>query len=1274
MSAASAAPKGRGALPALIASLILATLTACAHGQVTYWQHDPATAGDWQDPANWTDGVPTADTEAVIDNAGLVRIDSVSADAVRLTLGEALDGDGSALLTGDAALSVEYLYTGWAGTGTFTQTGGTNSIERYLYLGMEAGSEGSYLLADGLLAPSYQMIGRKGIGSFTQTGGTCSTNSYIYLGYYAGSQGMVQVSGDSHLHASSVYVGWGGEGEFTQISGMVEMTSRLVLGGSATSSGTYDLHGGTLTAGRIVVGQPGAGLLAQDGGSLVARQVVVGPSGRFDLTGGTIQIESMDVKGVLDFGGAGVTWSTDVGLIDLVDGQVLNSENVSVHLGTNTLLAVPAGVDPADLFGTFSSTGLIQQAGTPLTIPAGRSFTLSGLWRHPIHCEGTLGTPTRESLDLTGGLTVSGNGHVDLYRGDLTIPSGRSGISGGSLGAFRVNVGAAAPATFAQSAGDAAVRHAVHVGHEQGLSGTYELTGGNLSASYVYVGDAGAGLFVHDAGTSTIENDLILGREEEANGEYRLSQPGTLAAEDMIVGYSGTGAFVQAGGTAALSGKLTVGLNAGSNGQYLLGPGAYLSADTVHVGQSGTGLFVQTGGTNAIEEDLTIGATGRYELSAGDVSARTLHVGANGAGELVQTGGAVAVDRLEVGDEARYELSGGTVDLTTLRLFGTLDFAGSSMALAWDGVQLDLTGGSVVNASNVSLTLGPDTLVMFPAGFDPHNELKVFSSAGSVYLPGSSLVVPAGRTIELHGHWDDRVICEGTVRMDMSKGLDLAGGVNVTGDSAEMDVAIVPISDEDSGITAGFLDTYRTDVGGLVSATFTQTGGTHTPRELRLGHWRGPHGAYRLEGGELEAVRVYVGHDGSGTFVQTGGTCTVGGGVDICADPHAEGTYEISAGLLNAPTLTVAAMGTGTLRQTGGTVQADDILVGPNGWYQYTGGTLAFSHMVVQGRLDLADSAAEMGIGKGLIDLTAGSVVNAQNASMNLGAGTLLLTPPGFDPYTVFASFQSDGVVHTPGATLVVPYGTELVMDGTIADHVDCRGSLSAPVSGQIMLTGGLTLSGEARVDMGSGALTVEGGLSQVSGGRLEGESVYVGYTRAGTMVQTGGQVATRVDVTLGRISGADGTYHLRGGEVSADSLVAGRGGTGKVVQSDGQAVLAGGLYLGQLAGSQGRYELGGGLLSAYEEEIGSEGDGVFVQTGGENRVERTLGVGSYDGGAGTYQLIDGVVAARYVSVRYAGLLDQTGGSVSTDSVYVSSDGRYRFAGGVLGGTTSRST
>ena len=80
-------------------------------------------------------------------------------------------GSGTYNLGGTGSLTASSEYIGYSGTGTFNQTGGTNTVSYQLIVGQNPGSSGTYNLNDGTLSGA-QYIGRFGIGTFTQNGGT----------------------------------------------------------------------------------------------------------------------------------------------------------------------------------------------------------------------------------------------------------------------------------------------------------------------------------------------------------------------------------------------------------------------------------------------------------------------------------------------------------------------------------------------------------------------------------------------------------------------------------------------------------------------------------------------------------------------------------------------------------------------------------------------------------------------------------------------------------------------------------------------------------------------------------------------------------------------------------------------------------------------------------------------------------------------------------------------------------------------------------------------
>jgi len=152
-------------------------------------------------------------------------------------------------------------------TGTLSQSGYANLCSE-LYLGYEPSSRGIYNLSGGALLAKNEYIGLNGTGTFTQSGGSNGmTNApgilallfgdtNLYLGYNPSSSGTYELQAGS-LTAKHEYIGYLGTGTFTQ-SGGINTLTHLFVGVGALSSGTYNLEGGTLSAGNIAVNPGGA--------------------------------------------------------------------------------------------------------------------------------------------------------------------------------------------------------------------------------------------------------------------------------------------------------------------------------------------------------------------------------------------------------------------------------------------------------------------------------------------------------------------------------------------------------------------------------------------------------------------------------------------------------------------------------------------------------------------------------------------------------------------------------------------------------------------------------------------------------------------------------------------------------------------------------------------------------------------------------------------------------------------------------------------------------
>jgi len=152
-------------------------------------------------------------------------------------------------------------YVGYAGTGIFNQTGGTNVLDAGLGVASQAGSTGQYNLGGtGVLqVGGSEGIGTGGMGIFTQTDGTThSVRDQLHVGGNAGSTGI-----------------------YTQNGGTTTVKNQFRLANNPGSTGRYELNGGSLLvgggSGREAIGVSGVGTFIQtDGTHTVTNELMVG--------------------------------------------------------------------------------------------------------------------------------------------------------------------------------------------------------------------------------------------------------------------------------------------------------------------------------------------------------------------------------------------------------------------------------------------------------------------------------------------------------------------------------------------------------------------------------------------------------------------------------------------------------------------------------------------------------------------------------------------------------------------------------------------------------------------------------------------------------------------------------------------------------------------------------------------------------------------------------------------------------------------------------------
>ena len=387
-----------------------------------------------------------------------------------------VDDDASGMTGG--VLKANYERVGYAGTGRFVQSAGSNTMEWYLQVGAEPGSDGTYELHGSGQLSAYQLhVGNEGVGRVVQTDGTCSVDSHFYLGKESG-RGSYELEG-GQVSAERIYVGgyggyggWDGygDGRWIQTGGSAACEYLFILGFGNESS--LELSGGEMTARHLRVTGTASAVVTHTGGMLwltgldyydgvelgdrgsqigeyrlagtgllIAFNVLVGDSGsgRFVQTGGTCMVGGQFIVGFWDGGsgsyelGAGLLraraeyigyfgqgqFTQDGGANEVVQDLYIGwKERSGPGEGAYQLrggsLSCPSVYVGYEGPGTFVQSGGLHAAGS-LTIGPRGSYEYVG---------GTL--QVRHRLDVDGALALSAGGTQISVGDSLRLGPGSS--------------------------------------------------------------------------------------------------------------------------------------------------------------------------------------------------------------------------------------------------------------------------------------------------------------------------------------------------------------------------------------------------------------------------------------------------------------------------------------------------------------------------------------------------------------------------------------------------------------------------------------------------------------------------------------------------------------------------------------------------------------------------------------------------------------------------------------------------------------------------------
>ncbi len=340
------------------------------------------------------------------------------------------------------------LRVGQSGTGTFNQSNGiviagnTAGSLRFIGIGVDPGSNGTYNLDGGILRPSGGFNGTQFrqtlVGDNNATGAlnvgndvggantaVLESNDDLIVGR-GGGTGTVNVRSDGRIelrtssNSAEFVIGENGIGTVTQTGGTVTSDSTVRIGGSVNGVGLYAISGGALTtatdgSGTFQIARSGAtGTLRISGTAsvshgaelFIATEPNTGSTGRIEITGSqaTVQIGQLDnATGGSNGMNETIRWVADA-----------NGITPIVISGTGTLTSNRVRLQsPAELAANTGSGSTLTGDGTALeldlsAITGSTSLTLiNNLTTDSTH--GFFEDGTTKNL-FAEGATISGTG------------------------------------------------------------------------------------------------------------------------------------------------------------------------------------------------------------------------------------------------------------------------------------------------------------------------------------------------------------------------------------------------------------------------------------------------------------------------------------------------------------------------------------------------------------------------------------------------------------------------------------------------------------------------------------------------------------------------------------------------------------------------------------------------------------------------------------------------------------------------------------------------
>ena len=344
------------------------------------------------------------------------------------SLGGSLVVDGGSLQLPSGSITSATEYVGYSGTGTLTQTDGTNTIATSLNLATNPGSVGVYNLFGGLLV----------VTNVVQGSGSASLN--ITSGSLVAATGAITVatpvvlttsssSGTFNTSSSSLTIA----GPISGPGGLTKTGSAaLVLAAANTYTGGTTVAQGTLLLANSNAAQNTAINVAVDNGLQFGGGIGTFNIGALSGTGDLVLADTAGNAITAVAGGNGAT-TTFIGEISGAGALVHNGTGALLLTATNTFgggLIIGAGT----VGSVYPVPGLITFTNDPVLRAAAASFSIPGNVVISASATGVIDTngfsvPIGGSISGAGGLTKTGAGTLILansnsYRGTTEVSQG----------------------------------------------------------------------------------------------------------------------------------------------------------------------------------------------------------------------------------------------------------------------------------------------------------------------------------------------------------------------------------------------------------------------------------------------------------------------------------------------------------------------------------------------------------------------------------------------------------------------------------------------------------------------------------------------------------------------------------------------------------------------------------------------------------------------------------------------------------------------------------